>query len=272
MARPAFPALSEARDRLGVSSGGVSSGGVAGLGAAGSADFHDRLRALVGEQSIREYAKRLGVNYQTVANYLTGTTEPNRAVLDRIAQLHDVRLDWLVAGRGPMRDGAAAAGDAGDSAAQVLGRRLGLEPVGWGGEIVQVPVYEVRVSAGPGSGLAEERPSDYMAFDHRFLAQIRANPSSLVVVTVSGDSAEPTLEEGSLVLVDRSRTQPRDGGLYVLRIGDDLFLKRVQPLASGGLRLISDNPVYPPDEVGEADLPRVHIIGRVAWPPVPVRR
>lgn len=262
MARPAFPALSEARDRL----------GVGGLGVGGTADFHDRLRALVGDQSIREYAKRLGVNYQTVANYLTGTTEPNRAILDRIAQLHDVRLDWLVAGRGPMRDVAdgstAASADAGGS----LKARFGLEPVGWGGEIVQVPVYEVRVSAGPGSGLAEERPSDYMAFDHRFLAQIRANPASLVVVTVSGDSAEPTLEEGSLVLVDRSRTQPRDGGLYVLRIGDDLFLKRVQPLASGGLRLISDNPVYPPDEVSEADLPRVHIIGRVAWPPVPARR
>lgn len=260
MARPVFPALSAARDRLGVGGGQPT-------------DFHDRLRALVGDQSIREYAKRLGVNYQTVANYLTGTTEPNRAVLDRIAQLHGVRLDWLVAGRGPMRDGAETADPAAaPEASAPLARRFGVEPVGWGGEIVQVPVYEVRVSAGPGSGLAEERPTDFMAFDHRFLAQIRANPASLVVVTVSGDSAEPTLEEGSLVLVDRSRTQPRDGGLYVLRIGDDLFLKRVQPLASGGLRLISDNPVYPPDEVSEVDLPRVHIIGRVAWPPVPARR
>ena len=92
-------------------------------------------------------------------------------------------------------------------------------------------------------------------------------------MSVGGDSALPTLTDGASIMVDRSlRNPPFDAGLYVLRIANDLYIKRLQQLASGGLRLISDNPLYPPDEVAPADLPNVTIIGRVVWPSATPRR
>ena len=52
---------------------------------------------------------------------------------------------------------------------------------------------------------------------------------SLEGIRVSGDSMEPTLFDGDVVLIDRNDFVPKDG-VYVLRIEDSLFVKRLMRL------------------------------------------
>jgi len=56
-------------------------------------------------------------------------------------------------------------------------------------------------------------------------------------------------------LVDTSVGSAADEGVYLLGRDDGgLQVKRVQPLALGRLRLISDNAAYPPVECAPGDL------------------
>jgi phage repressor protein C with HTH and peptisase S24 domain len=84
------------------------------------------------------------------------------------------------------------------------------------------------------------------------------------LIRVDGDSMEPTLMDGDLVLVDRGRNfvDPA-GGIYAITIDDESAVKRLQPIfPSSRMRIISDNPVYPPIE---ADPDQIRISGKVIW-------
>ncbi len=62
---------------------------------------------------------------------------------------------------------------------------------------------------------------------------------------VRGDSMEPLLHDGDLIAVDRSRQRVRNGGIYVLRIGEELFIKQVERNNAKEWTCISLNPTYP---------------------------
>lgn len=47
-------------------------------------------------------------------------------------------------------------------------------------------------------------------------------------MTVAGDSMTPTLAHGDQILVHLSPSPPGLDGIYVLRFGDDLLVKRLQ--------------------------------------------
>lgn len=94
------------------------------------------------------------------------------------------------------------------------------------------------------------------------ISQIRQN--GYEIITASGDSMEPTLKNGDLVVIDRFDTEitKRDGVFCVL-IDNDLYLKRVQRVP-GSLRFISDNRLYDPFEIRLAEVEsRVIVFGRM---------
>jgi len=72
----------------------------------------------------------------------------------------------------------------------------------------------------------------------------------------------PTVDEGDLVLVDRRETRVRDDGIYVLRVGNDLSIKRIQRLPDGSLAIRSDNSAYE-RLIAAPDM--VALLGRVIW-------
>ena len=92
--------------------------------------------------------------------------------------------------------------------------------------------------------------------------QIREN--GYEIITAAGDSMEPTLKNGDLVVIDRFDTEitKRDGVFCVL-IDNDLYLKRVQRVP-GSLRFISDNRLYDPFEISLSEVEsRVIVFGRM---------
>ncbi len=90
---------------------------------------------------------------------------------------------------------------------------------------------------------------------------------NLAIIDGDGDSMEGTFRNGDSLLVDRGITEIRTDAIYVFTLDGDLFIKRLQRLTGGSLRMISDNPVYPPILIEGDMLTKVHIQARVllAW-------
>lgn len=94
------------------------------------------------------------------------------------------------------------------------------------------------------------------------ISQIRQN--GYEIITASGDSMEPTLRNGDLVVLDRwdKEITKRDGVFCVL-IDNDLYLKRVQKVP-GCLMFISDNKLYHPFQIPLNEVnSRVVVLGRM---------
>lgn len=92
--------------------------------------------------------------------------------------------------------------------------------------------------------------------------QIRENGYD--IITASGDSMEPTLKNGDLVVIDRFDTEiTKRDGVFCLLIDNDLYIKRVQRVP-GSLRFISDNRLYDPFEISLSEVEsRVIVFGRM---------
>ena len=65
----------------------------------------------------------------------------------------------------------------------------------------------------------------------------------------------PSLTSGDIVLVNHAK---RNGdGVFVVRMGNALRVKRLQWLANGDLRISSDNPIYQTEQITPAELARM---------------
>ena len=127
-----------------------------------------------------------------------------------------------------------------------------------------IPQLAVEASAGAGS----IDPSDLLAgkvgFDPKWLKKLTNDPASLSLISVTGDSMLPTLCDGDDIMVDGSAaTAPLRDGIHVIRMDDQLMVKRVIRGPGGILSILSDNPTWPNWENVKAK--DVQIIGRVVW-------
>lgn len=100
------------------------------------------------------------------------------------------------------------------------------------------------------------------AFSRAWLRRItHSGPEHLFWANGDGDSMEPTIRSGEMVLIDRSQITPRSGdGIWALAWGDIGMIKRLRPLPDGTVEIHSDNPVVPMATASDGD---VHVIGRV---------
>ncbi len=126
---------------------------------------------------------------------------------------------------------------------------------------VEVPRLSIEVSAGPGAAAPQELPFDSFRFSQRWLREQGLEPTKLSAVRVVGDSMEPLLREGDDLLVDLAERPFRDG-IYVVRLDENLLVKRVTSQGGGRFSLLSQNLSYPPLSV-TAD--QLDLLGRVVW-------
>ena len=132
-------------------------------------------------------------------------------------------------------------------------------------ETASIPVYDIRASAGNGMVIHDENILYHISFRLDFLHRVSNAPlEKLSVITVDGDSMEPTLSPEDTVLIDRTQTTPKKDGIYVLRYDDSLLVKRLRYDPQRRIvTIISDNDRYPPLDI--TDLDCLHVIGRVLW-------
>ena len=130
---------------------------------------------------------------------------------------------------------------------------------------VSVPRIFLAASAGAGTLDTDDRTSEAVLFDIKWLRRIGGQPASISIIRVHGDSMTPTLSHGDDIMVDHSddTTKLRDG-LYVLRLDDVLMVKRIAlGPRKGSFSILSDNNFYP--SWTDVDPTLVTIVGRVLW-------
>ena len=76
------------------------------------------------------------------------------------------------------------------------------------------------------------------------------HPLATFYVRVEGDSMEPRIHSGELLVVDRM-VETKDGDIVVARLGQEFAVKRLHTEEDGGIRLVSENPSYEPIRVTE---------------------
>ncbi|MBF0379376.1 MAG: LexA family transcriptional regulator [Magnetococcales bacterium] len=133
-------------------------------------------------------------------------------------------------------------------------------------DFVLIPHYTATASMGPG----ETQPDDdqingHLAFKNVWLKKRRLNPRFLTVIDAVGDSMHPTISNGDVLLVDLRQKEPIDNRIFVLRMEDQLYAKRLQKRPNHVINIHSDNPLSPPFEINMAESQGVDIIGRVIW-------
>lgn len=151
-----------------------------------------------------------------------------------------------------------------DGAAKV--RRM-LVARGMAPDHAEVPVWDARAAAGGGAFNDDQAgPKGSLLFRARSLSKQGINAKHSHVWYVHGDSMVPRLRDGDAVLFDASDKTVRPGKVYVIRRGDETFVKRLFP-EGGRYRVVSDNKADPQwqDWFVEADDPDFEIIGRVRW-------
>ncbi len=144
---------------------------------------------------------------------------------------------------------------------------LGGRPTPPAPQLVTVPKMEVVASAGPGALPGEEQANGHIGFDPAWLRRVAGtgDPRRLHLLKVEGDSMLPTLSNGDDILVDTGDTEERlRDGIYVLRMGDGLLVKRVAVDPAGrSVAVISDNAHHP--SWPECDAAALSVVGRVLW-------
>lgn len=206
-----------------------------------------------------ELAKRFGVKPPSVQ----GWVREGRIDKGKLMQLIDYFSDavplehWGLGGWMSERDviGAGQESDSGQIAPGILTIRH----------------LDVTASMGPGKHPPEHFDTVRSITIHpdwlRTQGLTYSSIENLAIITGDGDSMTGTFSNGDSLLVDRGITEIRTDAIYVFTVDGDLFIKRLQRMTDGAIRMISDNPVYPPIIIEGERLDRVHIQARVlsAW-------
>ena len=221
-------------------------------------------------------AKELGIPQTTWASYEIGKAKPPIQILIKLAQMGYPYSELVTNTKKEVLD--ELSNQTGLPPEEIERRRLeqvkGLPPdtpldklpapdykktsdeVRQGGFIV--PLLDQSLSAGKGQPLPEDdTPAGYVAVPK----ELRRYGDKLAALYVNGDSMEPTLQRGDLVVCDSCGW---DGeGIYALRMDGCGYVKRLAK-KPGKLVVISDNPKYEPwEEPDESQA--VSIIGRVHY-------
>ena len=204
---------------------------------------------------------------------------------ERIAQSARLELDWIERGKGPMSKGPTRLSGEEDflddggfdflddysegpdselgGGEDEDGLQLPTLPEPNAAKFMFVPKTTGRVSAGGGLHFAfSEIPRIRLAFQRQWLERMASDPRRVLIMTVEGDSMEPVLYDGDLVMIDLGRRRLKSGTVFAISLGGIVVLKFVDLLPGRAIRLISKNPSYPPLEVQIDD---IRVVGQVIW-------
>jgi repressor LexA len=176
-------------------------------------------------------ASKLGIAKSTISMYENGKREPDYETLELIADFFNVNIGSLLTGKTALKSKSAT------------------------GTCIPVLGY-VR------AGIPVEAVEDIL--DYEEISSDLASTGEFFALKIKGDSMEPKISEGDVVIV-RKQEQVENGELAVVLVnGNDATVKRFY-MNESGVTLISSNPSYPPfiySKEQVAELP-VSVIGKV---------
>lgn len=167
-----------------------------------------------------------------------------------LAEAAGVSLEWLAFGRG-------TALPAGNSDGSLNGED--------NDNVAFVPQLDVVASAGPGFENIQPYEIEALPFPRSWLRRLGVPEPYARFIDCRGDSMEPTILDGEIVLVDTRFQQPRGDGIYVLVDGPNVRIKRVVLGWQNAIVLVSDNEKYASETLAPPDAEALRVAGKVVW-------
>lgn len=203
----------------------------------------DRVAAIVEKEiGFRPYGKdianALGLSPTNYSNMKAQNRIPLREISDYCAK-HKISINWVLY----------------EQNSQMLENNTE--------EIFKIKFLEsINGSAGGGALNEEDDEPEYIHIDRKSANRMGINNvKNIEAINVQGDSMQPTLKDGSVVVIDRSKIEVINGGIFVINtVGGGLFVKRISVNPSGGIDMISDNKAYP---VQTVSFDEAMVVGRV---------
>ena len=180
------------------------------------------------------FAESLGISRSHNYHLERGTQKPPREVLERLAMVYNINLNWLIYGSGPS----------------------GLES-----DCVEIQLLDQEAAAGQGREVEDHIPHSSFLIPHSLIRPHR--PEKLQAVCVVGDSMiDEHINDGDIAVFHPGLTE--GNGIYVVSVGNTLLVKRVDfDIKRKAVILISANPAYKPRRYSGAELADLRIVGRV---------
>lgn len=209
--------------------------------------IHERMEKLGINQS--ELARRVGVSQPTIHALIKGGSASSRH-LHRIAAELETSPAYLA---GETDEDAPIA--VAPSALDALTDKL---------DLAIVPELEIGYSMGAGTVFGQFEQRGVVPFQRAWLrSMMRGSIADLFVARGEGDSMQPTLLDGDIVLIDTSQRDIRQQDrIWAVAYGELGMIKRVRRLPGGSYVLLSDNATVSPITCADEEM---HVIGRVIW-------
>lgn len=189
--------------------------------------FREQLKLLRNQKHLSQaqLAKEIGVSSSTIAMWESGEREPkNYETLEIIADFFNVNMELLLTGT--------------------------IAPT-------RIPVL-CKVVAGIPLDAIED------IIDYEEIPHSMAKSGEFFALQIKGDSMEPRIKEGDVVIV-RKQPDVESGEVAIVLVnGDEATIKKVQKF-NGGINLVPSNPAYEVKTYSNDDIESlpVSIIGKV---------
>lgn len=183
------------------------------------------------------FADAIGVKQSTVGNWEAGAREPKFEIMERLADFFGVSVDYLL-GR-----------DVSHNYSESL--KPSKEGSKW------IPVLGTVVA-----GIPLEAIEDII--DYEEISPQMASQGDFFALQIKGDSMEPKMSSGDIVIV-RAQNDCDTGDIAIVLVnGNEATVKRIKK-GPEGLMLIPNNPAYEPMYYSNAEIESlpVRVIGKV---------
>ncbi|SDR16055.1 S24 family peptidase [Pseudovibrio sp. Tun.PSC04-5.I4] len=208
-----------------------------------------RIEEIVGKyQTKSEAAEIAGVSVEQLNKWISGKVKVPVEGVHSLAAGMDIDLSWVFTGVQALTSKPKA-------------------NVTLKSDFTIIPRVNVHLAAGSGTlnGDTIENLED-IPFTKSFLGGKlgRTSTDGLIILTADGDSMDPLIADGDLVMVDKKRNTLSDG-VYAFVYGGLARVKYLRPTLQGDIEVISQNPIHKDELLKRSELEDFHIIGKVVW-------
>lgn len=174
-----------------------------------------------------DFGEKIGKTMRSVQEYERGTRNITDGVLLNLQETFNVNPNWLRTGTGSM----------------FLEEKsdVKIEPVS--NQYVEIKEYPtVKASAGYGCMINEEISKPYYVH-----ASLVSNKECEMIISVTGNSMSPTLEENDKILITSDydyTSKPKINKIYVIHTDNAIYVKRYKQKKGNEYIFTSDNKEY----------------------------
>jgi len=213
--------------------------------------INERIKELREKSGIKqkELAEKLKVSATIISAYEKGKRMPSRKMVEKIAKFFNVSTDYLL---GNTDDPTLS------SLKEIVKSFIG-ESKQKEKHLEKLKLRLVAVYDGANAGKTGIFPNDTVI---QSFATIPIDSPGSYGVIVHGDSMEPAISDGDIVIVDPNQDVP-NGKKGVVFVDGGVLIKRIYR-HNDSVSLVSDNPEYPPIVIKSSELP-VYLLGKVVF-------